>query len=133
MKLELIEYVKVNLPAGFLPYSIYSIIIEDKEVGRIILREGSDQECYYDGHIGYHIDEEYRGHHYAVQACLLLKGVIDKDHLLITCDPTNIASIKTIEELGCEYLETKIIPQHLKKLFASDECEKMIYRWNITS
>ena len=50
MKLELIEYVKVNLPAGFLPYSIYSIIIEEKEVGRIILREGSDQECYYDGH-----------------------------------------------------------------------------------
>ena len=72
MKLELIEYVKVNLPAGFLPYSIYSIIIEEKEVGRIILREGSDQECYYDGHIGYHIDEEYRGHHYAVQALSLI-------------------------------------------------------------
>ena len=69
MKLELIEYVKVNLPAGFLPYSIYSIIIEEKEVGRIILREGSDQECYYDGHIGYHIDEEYRG-------CLLYTSFI---------------------------------------------------------
>lgn len=132
MKLELIEHVKDDLPTGFLPYSIYSICVEEKEVGRLILREGSDQECYYEGHIGYHIDEEYRGHHYARNACLLLKEKVNKDHLIITCDPTNIASRKTIESLGCEYLETKIIPHHLKKLFASDECEKMIYRWNIT-
>lgn len=133
MKLELIEYVKEPLPAGAKPYSIYSILVNEKEIGRLVLREGDDQECYYDGHIGYHIYEEYRGHHYAYQACLLLKEMIDKDHVIITCNPTNIASKKTIESLGCEYLETKRIPQHLKKLFASDEYEKMIYRWNITS
>ena len=35
MKLELIEYVKVNLPAGFLPYSIYSIIIKEQEMKKL--------------------------------------------------------------------------------------------------
>ncbi len=131
MELQLLEYVSMNLPKGFDPYSIYLIIVNDIEVGRLTLREGSDEQRYYDGHIGYSIYPEYRGHHYAYQACLLLKDMIDVDHLIITCDPSNIASIKTIEKLGCEYIETKTIPTHLKKLFTHDEKVKQIYKWKI--
>lgn len=133
MKLRLLEEVKDHLPKGFDPYVIYSMIVDHEEVGRIVLREGNDQERYFDGHIGYSVYEEFQGHGYAYQACLLLKEKINKDHLLITCDPHNIASIKTIEKLGCIYIETAVIPKRLKKMFTLEEKEKRIYKWIITS
>lgn len=131
MKLILLEEVKENLPQGFEPYSIYSITVNNHEVGRLVLREGNDQQRYYDGHIAYTIDEEYRGHGYAYQACLLLKKIISKEHVLITCDPSNIASKKTIEKLGCQYIETGMIPKKYQKFFHQDEKVKMIYQWNL--
>lgn len=63
MKLELLTYEKENLPCGWKPYYIYLIMVDHIEVGRIVLREGSNEERYYDGHIGYTIEKEYRGHH----------------------------------------------------------------------
>jgi len=128
MKLVLFETVQNHEK---LDYTIYDIIEKGKNVGRLVLREGNDEERYFEGHISYHIEEEYRGHHYAYQACLLLKDIVNKDHLLITCDPQNIASKKTIEKLNCEYLETKVIPQKLRKYFTQSEKEKRIYRWNL--
>ena len=133
MRLELLEYVNDNLPNGFLPYYIYNIIVDEVEVGRIVLREGRDEDVYYEGHIGYSIYEEHRGHNFAYQACLLIKGLVNREYLLITCDPCNQASLSVIKKLGCEYMETKSIPPHLKKQFSKDEKEKMIYKWKITS
>lgn len=129
MKLELLEYVTEDLPENFDPYYIYLIIEDNEEIGRIVYREGEDSSRYYDGHIGYHIDEEYRGHNYSYYACLLLKEFIDKDFVYITCDPDNIASKKIIEKLGCEFIERKCIPSYLKNVFSKDEKEKLIYRW----
>lgn len=137
MELVLMEYVNEGLSFGFDPYYIYSIMVDYEEVGRIVLREGSDDQRYFDGHIGYSVFEEFRGHDYSYQACLLLKEIImrdqiiNKDHLIITCSPDNIASRRIIEKLGCSYIETKVIPHHLRKLFAEDEREKMIYIWNL--
>ena len=127
MELILEEYVHENLPKGFQPYSIYCMIVDNVEVGRLVLREGRDEEVYFAGHIGYSVYEEYQGHHYAYQACLLLREMLDFDHLLITCNPDNYASLKTIQRLGCQYIETKTIPAHLKKDFASEDTEKMIF------
>lgn len=131
MRLKLLEYVDRNLPKGFSPYWIYLIVIDHKEVGRIVLREGNDDERYFDGHIGYHINQEYRGHYYSYYACLLLKDIIKKDHVIITCDPQNRASQKVIEKLGCEFIERKMIPRELRHCFNRDEKEKLIYRWRL--
>ena len=131
MELVILEEVKDNLPVGFDPYTIFLIMVDDNEVGRLVLRSGDEYSRYYDGHIGYTIDEEYRGHNYAYQACLLLKEYVKEDTLIITCDPNNIASKKTIEKLGCEYIETKPVPASLKKYFSKDELEKCIYRWRL--
>lgn len=131
MELRLIEYLYENLPKGFSPYYIYDICVEKESVGHIIFREGTIQDRYYDGHIGYHIEEEFRGHHYAYQACLLLKEKIPYNEVIITCDPENIASYKTIEKLNAHLLETKPIPSHLKKYFTKDEKIKNIYLWSI--
>ncbi|MGX8680308.1 MAG: GNAT family N-acetyltransferase, partial [bacterium] len=114
MELLLEDYIKENLPPLFTPYRLYGIYVGNQRVGVLTLRDGSDEEHLYDGHIGYHIDEAYRGHHYAYQACLLLKSELQQfgfHHVLITCDPNHIASIKTIEALGGIYLDTKTIPR----------------------
>ena len=36
---------------------------ERQEIGQISYRDGESRCVYYYGHIGYHIDEGYRGHH----------------------------------------------------------------------
>ena len=89
---------------------IYLIMVDHIEVGRIVLREGSNEERYYDGHIGYTIEKEYRGHHYSKDACLLLFDKAKEKgfkQLMITCSPDNIASRKIIESLPFKYLENK--------------------------
>lgn len=131
MELVVLEEVKDHLPKGFDPYTIFLIMVENEEVGRLVLRSGDEVSRYYDGHIGYTIDEEYRGHNYAYRACLLLKPYIQDQSVIITCDPDNIPSKKTIEKLGCEYIETAAIPSHLRKFFSKDEKEKCIYRWHL--
>jgi predicted acetyltransferase len=56
-------------------------------VGRINLRIGNTEHVVkYGGHIGYGIEEKYRGHHYAAKACRLIKKVA-LDHGLDTLWP----------------------------------------------
>ncbi len=131
MYLQLLEYVSFDLPDGFTPYYIYGIMVDNKEVGRITFREGSLQEHYFDGHIGYHIEEVYRGHHYAYQACLLLQKERGFHQVILTCDPSNQASLKTIQKLHARYLETKTIPKSQRRFFHQDEKEKMIFLWEV--
>ena len=86
MKLELLTYEKENLPRGWKPYYIYLIMVDHIEVGRIVLREGSNEERYYDGHIGYTIEKEYRGHHYILPKCKSAKCI----NFIIPPNPNNI-------------------------------------------
>ena len=130
MKLELLTNEKENLPRGWKPYYIYLIMVDHIDVGRIVLREGSNEERYYDGHIGYTIEKEYRGHHYSKDACLLLFDKAKEKgfkQLMITCSPDNIASRKIIESLPFKYLETKEVPACLKKDFDQGDYIKRIY------
>lgn len=128
------RFAYVNDIEGWLPYYIYSIYSTDlpEEIGRIVFRLGDDIDNEYAGHIGYTINEKYRGHNYAYKACLALKKFIlnlGYNEILITCSPDNIASQKTIEKLGSEYIETKKIPSSIRKEFTVDESCKMIYKW----
>ena len=134
MELILDEFVHEHLLPGFTPYYIYHIQVDQKDVGTIVFRLGNDQEHYYDGHIAYTVEKADRGHYYAYQACLLLREKITElgyDHVLITCDPDNLASKKTILRLGGQYLETKPIPKSLRKFFNAQERIKEIYRWEV--
>ncbi len=88
-----------------------------KEIGRISYRDGESRYIYYYGHIGYHIDLPYRGHHYAARACRLLTGEIrmsGKTSVVITCDPDNIASRKTCEALGSLFERTAPVPEDIR-------------------
>lgn len=75
-----------------------------RSIGRITYRPGESEAVYYFGHIGYHIDPPWRGHHYAEKACRLIRDEIrrsGKSSVVITCDPDNLPSRKTCLALGC--------------------------------
>ena len=87
---------------------VYDYIIaphgQRREAGRISLRLGESPCVYYFGHIGYHVDPPWRGHHYAARACALLEPLIaasGKGSVVITTDPDNAPSRRTCERLGC--------------------------------
>jgi predicted acetyltransferase len=108
----------------------------DTRVGSIVLRIGemsSSKEFYYDCHIGYHIYDEFRGLGFAVRGCKLI-SILAKLHemteLLITCNDQNLGSIRVIEKLGADFLETIEIPKEY--LDENDQSNKRHrYKWVI--
>lgn len=97
-----------------LPFYYYDILADGTPVGKISIRIGDNFHAYYNGHIGYEVDEPYRGHGYAGKACRLVLEVA-RHHgmkmVYLTCEEDNLASARTIEGLGAELLETCEIPK----------------------
>ena len=105
---QLTTYIKEK---DYVPAYGFDIILNQTQevIGKCSLRIGYKTILYYGGHIGYQIDEPYRGNHYAQKACLLLFELAKKHHmpyLIITCHPENIASRKTLEKLKGQWIET---------------------------
>ena len=121
---------------GYVPAYEFTVRLSENHtpVGRINLRIGNTEHVLkYGGHIGYGIQEEYRGHHYAAKACRLVKRVaLDHglDTLWITCDPDNQPSRRTCEILGCEFVEIVNVPED-SVVFKRGERQKCRYRWDI--
>ena len=106
-----------------------------KEIGQISYRDGESRCVYYYGHIGYHIDPPYRGHHYALRACRLIRNEIrlsGKTSAVITCDPDNEASRRTCIRLGCLLEGNADVPRDLQERFEISSC-KSRYIWHITA
>ena len=84
----------------------------------------------YLGHIGYHVYPPARGRHYALRSCRLILPIA-KAHgyrqLWITCNPDNIASRKTCEELGGVLVNTVALPED-NPLYQQGDREKVRYR-----
>lgn len=113
----------------------FDIILKStkERIGYIDLRVGYTDYLYYLGNVGYRVYEEYRGHRYAYQACVLLFEYakhLELPYLIITCDPDNIASKKTLERLPGEYLGEKKVPI-THPMFLQGEKIKCIYRYDI--
>lgn len=83
-------------------------------IGSIRLRIGSALTLRYPGHIGYQVKRRFRGHRYAARSCRLLLPLARAHGLKavwLTVDPKNIASQKTCEILGAQWVETVRIPK----------------------
>ena len=112
MTLQIIE----KNPAGVdgLPFYYYDILINGAPVGKISLRIGVNFHTYYNGSIGYEVDELCRGRGYARAACRLVLPVArhhGMSHLYLTCAESNIPSYRTIEGLGAELVEIRQVPR----------------------
>lgn len=121
---------------GYVPGYEFTVRLSDnhKPVGRVNLRIGNTEPIMkYIGHIGYGIEEKYRGNHYAAKACRLVKQVaLDHglDTLWITCNPDNQPSRRTCEILGCKLVEIIDLPEDDDR-YRRGERQVCRYRWDI--
>lgn len=98
------------------PYVLYEICLHNKKtvIGRCDLRLSMNEEMYYMGQIGYTIASKYRGNHYASKACKILFKIAHQKYglnqLIVTCNPDNLASYKTLLALGGVLKETVEVP-----------------------
>ncbi|MBR3502772.1 MAG: GNAT family N-acetyltransferase [Clostridia bacterium] len=105
-----------------------------EKMGACDLRLGYNDRLYYGGHIGYRVEEPYRGHHYAEKACRLLFQLAkkhDMPYLIVTCNPENAASRRTCERLGGELLEIAELPEDSDMRVQSGETRKCVFRFAI--
>ena len=117
---------------GFVP--AYHFIIrtaKGREAGHINFRVGHNEHVLrVAGHIGYEIQEKHRGHRYALKACRALGPWIAGfgTEIIITADPDNAPSLRTIESLGAEFIDEIDVPQD-DPHFARGSTRKRRYRW----
>lgn len=103
-------------------------------MGECDLRIGYTDGLYYGGHIGYSINEEYRGHHYAAKACKLLFSLAKKhnmSYLYITCNPDNLPSKRTCEYLQGEFLGVVELPEDNDMRINDGETHKCIFKFHL--
>lgn len=100
---------------GLVPRFRFEILNEAGDpMGHISVRVGDNQHVRFAaGHLGYEIKEPYRGHHFAGKACLALAPWIFSfmDNVLITADPDNDASIRTMIWIGAQFLDEVDVPE----------------------
>lgn len=99
--------------------------------GRISLRVANTPEIVlYLGHIGYGVEPEYRGQHFAGRSCKLLFPLARQHHLnplWITCNPDNWASRRSCELAGGVMVEIVDVPPQ-NSLYQRGETRKCRYR-----
>lgn len=108
---EIVENREIGVTDGF-TFHIYERKPRRK-VGYVSLRLGESPQLYYLGHIGYRIEEPYRGHGYAARACRLIMPLMQElglKSICITANPDNIPSRKTCEKIGCELESIVAVP-----------------------
>jgi tagatose 1,6-diphosphate aldolase len=123
-------------PWGVPAYSFAMQSPGGDRMGRIRLRVGwSDDVIRYAGHMGYAVEPAFRGRHYAERACRLIIPLAKRhgmDHLWITCQPDNLASRRTLERLGAQYVSILDVPEDYP-LDAGAERRKLCFRFSISS
>ena len=86
-----------------------------EEMGTIRLRVGFTRHIQqFAGHIGYQVHPPHRGQGYAGRAVRLLLPLarqLGLDPLVITCDPDNTPSRRTLEQLGAKLVEVVSVPE----------------------
>ena len=109
--LALNRYIPADPEREWVPAYHFSMVNgHSREVmGSIDLRIGhTDKLVLYRGQIGYNVKPKFRGHHYAARSVRLLLPLAARHQLnpvWITCDPDNLASRRTCELAGAEFVE----------------------------
>lgn len=135
LELILINKIPADDAKGYVP--AYKFAMKNREtgetMGQIDLRIGNNKNIQYGGHLGYGVDEQYRGKHYAARSVKLLLHLAKKhgiNRVLITCNPENIASRKTCELAGGNLVDIVDLPEDNEQYQQGDR-KKCIYEFNL--
>ena len=117
---------------GFVPWHHFQIIAENGDyAGHINLRVGDTEHVrLYSGHIGYEVTKTHRGRGYALQACRALAPFVRSFYaaVIITADPDNAPSLRTIEKLGGRFIGQVDVPPHDPHYLRGSR-RKLRYEW----
>ena len=132
VRLRFVTVVPGDPPSGLVPYYHFLIVTGGDDVaGHINYRLGETEHVrLYAGHIGFVISETFRGRGLAYQACRAIAPFIRsiRRTVIITCDPDNYPSIRTIERLGARWIEEVTVPPHDPQ-FLGGSRRKRRYEW----
>lgn len=116
---------------GLVPYYHHRILVDSADVGHINFKVGdTDHVRLYAGHVGFEVKPVYRGHGYAEKACRALVPLMTRhyDDVILTADPTNLASLRTIERLGARFESELPVPENDPQ-YSRGARIKRRYRW----
>jgi len=129
-----LQFLKVVVPLDHRqsPYYHFRILAGTRDVGHINLRIGENEHVLQVvGHIGYGIRKCHRGNHYALLACQAL-GPFAKTiapEVIITCDPGNHASRRTLERLVGDRCGEKVSVPRADPHYRRGIRTKLRFRW----
>lgn len=121
------EELRLELSIGLTKSLQFYYLIYDKfnnKVGQCGIRLLNNDKNNYLGNIEYEIFSQYRGNNYAEKASRLLAKVAlyhNIDRITVTANPNNLASIKTIENLGAKFIEIRKVPKKMRLYKTSKE------------
>ncbi|MEI7834664.1 MAG: GNAT family N-acetyltransferase, partial [bacterium] len=134
LELTLLRRTPGNRERMWIPAYEFTMNVGGQQVGRIDLRVGNSFPIItYNGHIGYGVDQQFRGRHYAARSCRLLLPLAQAngmDTIWITANPDNHPSRRTIESLGARLVETIKLPED-SDAYLHGEYEKCRYRLEV--
>ena len=135
LELVLVKKIPADEKKGYFPaYEFEMKNAKTAEImGHVHLRIGNNENTKYGGHIGYGVDEKFRGKHYAARSLKLLFSLAKKhdiNPLWVTCNPENIPSRKTCELAGGKLVETVDLPKHNDQ-YLRGERKKCRYRFDL--
>lgn len=140
-----LRYSDGNPDQGMVPAIYYGIrrLSDGQWVGSIDLRLGHNPNTFYGGNIGYQIEAPYRGQGYAKGALRLLTelaGHYHLNYLLVTCNPDNVASLKTALGAGFELEGLVKLPKDNPMYMEGDRSKYVLswfsdgpYKWPVPS
>ena len=132
VRLHFVRVISGDEPQGLVPQYHFRIITAgDVDVGHVNFRIGDNEHvrlCA--GHIGFEISEAFRGRGFAFQACRAIAPFVRSFYktVIITCDPDNRASLRTIERLGAGFVDEIPVPPHDPQYQRGARSKKR-YRW----
>lgn len=135
LELVLVKTIPAEPDRGYVPWYEFEMLCPGipESLGIISLRIGTAATLRYPGHIGYEVEERYRGHRYTARSCWLLLPLVAARGLKavwLTVDPKNMPSRKTCEIIGAKYVETVPIP-HTHEMYAQGARYRRRYNLNL--
>jgi tagatose 1,6-diphosphate aldolase len=125
----------LNPNIGWVPTYRFDMRCSRRYAGSISLRIANTEDIVmYLGHIGYNVDVQFRGRHFAARSCGLVFPLARQhgiNPVWITCNPDNWASRRSCELAGGELVEIVDVPPN-NSLYHRGDYQKCRYKINLT-